>query len=156
MRTVYIANDGKEFSDEYDCKDYEFLLYHPCLKDVCFYDKEGERLKEIISDDTYKNVVKIVVPNEEAVNALEELVEYIGYASYDDISEPGTWVFEEDKERFVKQSTSFTSEIMLELAAAIEKKCTEECCPCRIGCHACNSEECFVRIMDWIVKVLDK
>lgn len=156
MRTIYIADDGKEFSDKYDCKDYEFLLDHPCLNNIHFYDKDGKRLNEIISDDTYKNVIKIVVPDQEAVNALEELVEYIGYASYDDMSEPGTWVFEKDKEGFFKQPTNFVPEIMLELADAIQRKCAKECCPCRIGCNACNDEECITRIMDWIVLVLDK
>ena len=60
MRTVYIADDGREFSDMYDCKDYEFMLNHPCLNNVYFYDKDGERLNEVISDIVGYSLVRVV------------------------------------------------------------------------------------------------
>ena len=53
MRTVYIADDGKEFDDEWECKDYEWKLNHHHLNDVRFYDKDEMRLRDIFSEDTY-------------------------------------------------------------------------------------------------------
>jgi len=37
MRVVYIADDGKEFNDEWDCRDYEWKLNHPAINDICMY-----------------------------------------------------------------------------------------------------------------------
>lgn len=47
MRTIYVADDGSIFDDEYECKDYEWELDHPHLKDVSVYDVVG--VKETIN-----------------------------------------------------------------------------------------------------------
>ena len=104
MRVVYIADDGKEFDDEWECKDYEWKLNHHHLNDVRFYDKDEMRLRDIFSEDTYNNVVKIIVPNNYAVTDMKELADYTGYCYYAYITESGTWVFEENGSdgKFVK------------------------------------------------------
>ena len=95
MRILYIADDGKEFDDEWECKDYEWKLNHHHLNDVRLYDKDEMRLRDIFSEDTYNNVVKIIVPNNYAAKDMKELANYTGYCYYAHITEAGTWVFEE-------------------------------------------------------------
>lgn len=100
MRVVYIADDGKEFDDKYDCEDYEWKLYHPYLNDVRLYDGEGNELKNIFSQYTYETVMKIIVPSEIAAKDLRKLGCYTGWRSYEDISESGEWIWNDDM--FVK------------------------------------------------------
>lgn len=108
MRTIYIADDNKEFDDEFECERYEWLLKHPHLKDIKCYDKEGNLFTDIMDDDTYNYSVKIVVPTEECVKELHDVAEYTGFIYYYHITEPGTWVFKQDDNRadgrFVKET----------------------------------------------------
>ena len=96
MRVVYIADDGKEFDDQYDCEDYEWKLNHPSLNDIRLYDGDGNELKDILSQDTYEIVMKIVVPSEIAAKDLRELGYHTGWCCYEDISEPGEWGWNND------------------------------------------------------------
>lgn len=95
MRTVYIADDGTQFDDEFECEDYEWKLNHPHLKDVRCYDKDGNELKNIFSENTYGYSQKIIVPTDEAARDLQELSKYTGYCYYGHIAESGTWVYKE-------------------------------------------------------------
>jgi len=70
MRTIYIADDNKEFDDEFECERYEWLLKHPHLKDIKCYDKDGNLFADIMDDDTYNYSVKIVVPSVLAFSSL--------------------------------------------------------------------------------------
>lgn len=96
MRVVYIADDGKEFADEYECMDYEWALNHPYLKDVHFYDADGNELDDVFSEETYNIAEKIVVLNENAVETLQEFANYTGYCAYEDVNECGEWIFNLD------------------------------------------------------------
>ena len=102
MRIVYIADDGKEFDDKYDCEDYEWKLNHPGINDVRLYDEDNNELHNILSQDTYENVMRIVVPSQMAVSALNELGRYAGFCCYDDIPEPGEWAWYDREWKFVK------------------------------------------------------
>ena len=102
MKIIYIADDGKEFDDEYDCMDYEWILNHPYIKDVFFYDKDENNLEDILSQETYEIADRIIVSNENALNDFRELVSYAGFCAYDDIVECGEWVFDYKKGTFVK------------------------------------------------------
>ena len=94
MRTVYIADDGKEFDDKFECEDYEWLLNNPYLKDIKMYDEDGVVLKDIFDEETYDYAMKIVVPTDEAAVALRDLGERNGWCAYADIKASGTWVWE--------------------------------------------------------------
>jgi hypothetical protein len=94
MRTIYIADDGTQFDDEYDCQDYEWKLKHPGLKDIIFYDMKDDVLEDIFSQTTYEDTMKIVVSTDEAVKDLYELGRYYGWCAYEDVTEAGTWVWE--------------------------------------------------------------
>lgn len=96
MRTVYIADDGKEFDDRFECSHYEWVLNHPHLNDIKCYDEDGKLFEDIMSEDTYNYCQKVVVPTEECVRELSDLADYAGYCSYSDITESGVWMFEEN------------------------------------------------------------
>lgn len=102
MKVIYIADDGKEFDNAYDCESYEWKLDHTHLNEICFYDKDGNKLDDAYSENTYNNAERIVVPNENAVKELQELGRYTGYCCYEDIVECGEWQFNYKKETFVK------------------------------------------------------
>lgn len=100
MRTIYIADDGTQFDNVYECEDYEFQLGHPHLKEICCYDKDGKELPNLFSQDTYTDVVVITVPSDEAAKELQELAKYTGFCFYEHVTKQGTWVFHEDQEHF--------------------------------------------------------
>lgn len=91
MRTVYIADDGTQFDDQWECEDYELLLNNPCLKDIIVYNGDGEVLSNIFDEETYEYATKIIVPTNESAVALRELGERNGWCNYADIKESGTW-----------------------------------------------------------------
>lgn len=102
MRTIYMAEDGVQFDDEFECEFYEWQLNHPFLKYIHMYDKDGNELDDMFSEDTYGSVMKIVVPYDQSANDIRELADYTGYSYYGHISESGTWVFNEGGNRFVR------------------------------------------------------
>ena len=101
MKIIYVSDDGKEFDNEFDCKDYEWRLKHP-LSDICFYDKDNNILIDIFSEDTYMITEKVTVFSEGALKDLEEFANYTGFLAYYNIDECGEWVFDYNKEGFVK------------------------------------------------------
>lgn len=94
MRVLYIADDGTEFDDQWDCEDYEWIQNHQRLKEIVFLDEDGKTLENPMSENTYINAETIVVPTDEAAKELRELGEYCGWF-YDSIISAGTWVFNE-------------------------------------------------------------
>ena len=100
MKVVYIADDGKEFDDEYACMDYEWKLSH-FLDGIIFYDENGKLLTNPYADETYNKVNTIEVKNEEALKTLHEIADYNGFCLYYDIDSVGKWVFYRGKEWWV-------------------------------------------------------
>ena len=95
MKIIYIADDGKQFDDEFECEHYEWVLNHPNLKEICFYDEDGELFEDAFDPETYEYTMKIVVPTDEAVKALDELGKYAGFCAYRNIDSDGTWVWKD-------------------------------------------------------------
>ena len=102
MKVLYIADDGKEFDNEWDCRNYEWKLNHSSLKDIYFYDKNNKLLEDIFSEETYNVTEKIVVTTENQLNDLQEFADYYGFCCYEDINECGEWIFDNSKSAFVK------------------------------------------------------
>lgn len=102
MTTVYIADDGKQFEDEYECEHHEFELKHPHLQTIEAYNKDGEKMTDLMDEDTYNNCEKIILHSEEELTDLYEAADYAGFSGYYDIKDVGTWIFDKDKEKFVK------------------------------------------------------
>ena len=93
MRTLYIADDGKEFDNEFECEHYEWILNHPNLKYIKCYNEDGELFDDIMDDDTYNYSQKIVVPTNLAAKELQDLAEYTGFCYYAHITDSGIWEF---------------------------------------------------------------
>lgn len=103
MRTVYIADDGKEFDDEFECKHYEWILNHPNLKYIKIYDnRTGELFDNIMSDDAYQYGDIVIIPTEFALKDFRDLASYRGYCCFYQITEVGTWLFNENKSVYEK------------------------------------------------------
>ena len=100
MRIVYIADDGKEFDDEYECKDYEWKLNHPHIENVRLYGKHNKKLH---SEKTYCEVRNVIISDKNALNDLQDLAKYTGFCCYEDITECGEWKFSDEEETFVKK-----------------------------------------------------
>lgn len=102
MKTLYIADDGKKIENEYECCNYEFGISHPHLKTIELYDRHGKKLTNPLDDETYFNFTKIIIHSEEELTDLYDAADYTGFTGYYDIKSSGTWVFDQDKEKFVK------------------------------------------------------
>ena len=96
MRIVYIADDGKEFDDEFECEHHEWMLNHQNLKYIKIYDnRTGELFDDIMTDDAYNYGDKVIVPTESALKDLYDWATYSGYCYFHQITEVGTWIFNE-------------------------------------------------------------
>lgn len=105
MKVIYVADDGTQFDDRYECEYYEWVLNHPSLKEIVFYDEDGNVLADIFSQDTYEYTMKIFVPTDEAAKELSGLGRYAGFCAYENIDSAGTWVwkvFDRLNGKFVK------------------------------------------------------
>lgn len=121
MRTLYIADDGKQFEDEYECRNYEFCISHPHLKTIELYDRHGKKLTDPLDDETYFNFTKIIIHSEEELTDLYDAADYTGFTGYYDIKSSGTWVFDQDKEKFVKYvNPAFNQELSDKYVKQIE------------------------------------
>lgn len=105
MKTLYIADDGKQFEDEYECINYEFDILHPHLKTIELYNGNNEKLTDPLDEDTYSSFTKIIIHSEEELIDLYCAADYAGFTGYYDIKGVGTWVFDQDREKFVKYVT---------------------------------------------------
>lgn len=101
MKTVFIASDGKQFEDKWECEDYEWLLKHPEIKEIKIYDYLTNPVGNIFDFEGYKIATYLYVPTE-AIDVLEEFAEYSGFTSYDGIDSEGWWKFDNKTSRFIK------------------------------------------------------
>ncbi len=102
MTVIYIADDGTQFDNEWDCEAYEWKLNHPHLKDILIFDENGNKFEDIMAEDTYNYSAKIVITSDDALQAIQDLESYTGYCCYGSIDSIGEWVFDKRKETFVK------------------------------------------------------
>ena len=79
MRTVYIADDGKQFEDEYECEHHEFELKHPHLQTIEAYNKDGEKITDLLDEDAYDNCERIILHSEEELSDLQYGADYFGF-----------------------------------------------------------------------------
>ena len=78
MKTIkkytYIADDGKIFSNKEECKKYEFELNLGKIKNVHFFDANGNLITGSINR-AYSDFVKVVIPTKEDFIALVTVLE---------------------------------------------------------------------------------
>ena len=103
MKVLYIADDGKEFDNEFDCERYEWMLNHSNLKYIKIYDgRTGELFDNIMDEEAYEYGDKVVIPTEFALKDLHDWATYSGYCYFHQITEAGTWVFNENENVYEK------------------------------------------------------
>ena len=121
MKIVYISDDGKKFDEEWKCKEHEFKVTLKHLKTIEFYDKNGKKLKDPMEGETYFNCVKIIIHSIEEINDLIEIADYTGFSGYYDITDIGTWIFDDKKGKFVKYvNPAFNQELSDKYVKQIE------------------------------------
>lgn len=88
----YIAEDGKVFNSRKECKDYENKIKLKDIKNIKFFDENGNPFENIESDffHVYTNFYKVIIPTKEDYKALKELFNKEGYYLGNIFSE-GTW-----------------------------------------------------------------
>ena len=78
-KTIYVAFDGKEFDDEYDCREYEL---NTKLKDIgddlLLYDKNGKKIEKIDNQLLAESIDYIIVKSEKAYEYFVEQMDYFG------------------------------------------------------------------------------
>lgn len=93
MKTIkkytYIADDGKIFSNKEECKKYEFELNLEKIKNVQFFDVNGNLITDNINL-AYLNFVKVVIPTKEDYIALIGVLEK-SKLNPNIIKSEGTW-----------------------------------------------------------------
>lgn len=99
MKTIYIADDGTQFTDEYECHEYEIKqkILHAIRANVTGYTSDGEIVPLDDDDDYleswYDNSYFIVVHND----MTEEEKNYWGYGlGYTMPTKKGVYRYEDD------------------------------------------------------------
>ena len=102
MRIVYIAEDGTEFSNVWDCEEYEALLSHQEIYNIMFFDLMGNKTfikhGDEFNDDLYNYAEKIIIRSQKELECLKWITDYCGWCEFEDITSPGVWIREENKE----------------------------------------------------------
>lgn len=100
MKIVYVSDDGLSFDDQFDCEKHEFDLSMKAVQ-IKVFDKRRHRLTDIASDDTYNNSYRVIIANDKDLEDMKHIQNWTGY--YCDIDSIGTWIYNEDKNRFVRK-----------------------------------------------------
>lgn len=103
-RVIFVVDDGTEFDNELDCKNYEFRKSID-FDSIELYDQYGTRY-DPLSEDGYNKAVKIIAKTERAVSDLNKIAKYTGFILYEDVNSVGTWIFREHndlRQEFVKE-----------------------------------------------------
>ena len=98
MKTIYIADDGKEFDDEDDCKDYEGTQRLKNSKGIKFYNEDLELITDTRGlDDVYYAFVKT---DKDAAEARDIINEWVGMYAFKTVTHAGYWMYRDDKDDF--------------------------------------------------------
>lgn len=103
MRVVYISDDGKEFNDEFECEQHEWIISNPDIENIHIYDVNGNELVDLFSENTYDKSYRIEVPDEKTLEALHKLADYTGFHLYNSINDYGDYVYDNEDFVFVKE-----------------------------------------------------
>lgn len=95
MKTIkkytYIADDGKVFSNKEECKKYEYELNLEKIKNVQFFDANGNLITGNINQ-AYLKFVKVVIPTKEDFIALVNILKK-SKLNPNFIKSEGTWYY---------------------------------------------------------------
>jgi len=103
MIYLYKADDGTIFEDEFECGKYEFDCFMKTIN-IIVLDKNGNRLNDIETDETYNKSYKVIISNEDDLNAILKIREFMG--TYLDIDSIGTWVYNDNIDKWICEKQS--------------------------------------------------
>lgn len=124
--TKYVADDGTEFDDEYDCREYEWQQKFDSITQFVLLDHKHYRLDPIKSS-SYEDAWFIFIPNEIAYQQLQrawddDLVEaHCPKFLYDNAPKFGLWAYDEGINRdegwyhvgdYIQRFQTMTSRVM--------------------------------------------
>ena len=79
-KTIYIAFDGKEFEDEYDCREYELSENAKNIgDDLLMYDENGKQMFITQSDCNYNRIDYVIFKSKPAYDCFALWMDYYGY-----------------------------------------------------------------------------
>lgn len=95
MKIIYIADDGKQFDDPWECEAYEELQKHTYIYGIKFvtdHDAEyqishGEEFEDYI----YNKANCVLIHNERELSDLQWLADYCGWSEFQQIDSTGMW-----------------------------------------------------------------
>lgn len=121
MRTVYIADDGREFDHQDDCREYERqLTYTAGAEMIRGIDGFGKEIS--YTDDNFcEDVFILFLSTEEAVEIYKKRCG-VDYVSTDGIYDPGVYIWDND-DYAEAESSGWT--YLPDLLSTYEKKTTE-------------------------------
>lgn len=102
MKIIYVADDGTQFDNQFECENYEWKINHFNLDKIHFFDKDNNELDDVFSEYTYINSNKIIVETIDAVKDLQDLGRIMGFCLYEYIDDMGEWEFDPFEKAFVK------------------------------------------------------
>lgn len=96
MKTIYIADDGKQFDDECECKEYEYSLAMEKAKDIIRgLDEDGDPIK--FSDLHFcDRVYTVYLATNDAVEFFIDRC-YKEQISTDGLENPGVYIWDNDE-----------------------------------------------------------
>ena len=100
MKIVYVSDDGLSFDNQFDCEKHEFDVFMKTIK-IKVYDQKRHRLDNISESETYNESYRVVIADEKDLSDIKRIYNWTGY--YCDIDSIGTWIYNEDKNRFIRK-----------------------------------------------------
>lgn len=104
MKEIYIAKDGKEFTNRTACEEYEYYkLEVPLIKEVGFIDENNCFLFFTIENEEsfYGKVCKIIIHNDEELRQFNKYAVDCGFISWQGINKIGLWVWDDEECEFI-------------------------------------------------------
>ena len=104
MRVIHIAEDGTLFDNEFECRDYEFIISLKDIKKISCYNDDCELMTDLLSQDTYDYGNTIIIETLEALKTFHKIADYCGWCEWDRIDSVGIWKWQDDGfyEKFIK------------------------------------------------------
>lgn len=136
MKTVYIADDGKEFDNEFDCMDYEWKSKHTNLNTVGFYDMNSRIVDKIFTEEAYGATERVIVMTDAALKDLHAFADYTGFCAYKTITDIGEWVYSEKKIKFEKTDAKI-EDLHIEILNKDNEICDNESSEQRLKRNLC-------------------
>lgn len=95
MRAIYIADDGKQFNDKWECEEYERTAAYSKMNHLIRgLDAEGKKMF-FSQEDFCEAVFTLYIASKEAVDIFVERSAREGLSN-DGIEEPGTYVWDDE------------------------------------------------------------